>query len=131
MNVEPNYSICKCNTDIEDKVEGFVESPLKTTPVEGITTWTDEKSTRVGDLFAWSLEDVMKDVPDHIKYLFERSRLNRNEEQSIVLTLTLTWDVFSSVQYRNDTGDSRPIFQQMHHPPLASLKRKESTLRKY
>ena len=94
----------------------------QTNPVEG-STWTDEKSTRIGAFFVWSLEDVMKDVPYQVKDLFERSWVNLSKEQSIVLTLFLTefadifakddtdLGCFSTVQYRIDTGHSKPICQ--------------------
>ena len=77
-NDESNCNIHKCSSDMEDKVEGDVESPLKATPVDG--TWTDENSTGIGAFFVWYLEEVMKDVPDHVKDLYKRSRVILNEE---------------------------------------------------
>ena len=57
---ESKCSIHKCNNDMEDKVDRNAESPLKATPVEGTTIWTDEKPARIGVFLVCYLEEVME-----------------------------------------------------------------------
>ena len=104
VDMEANCSILQCSIDTEDKISEEVESSSKVP----------------------TLAEVAELVPNHIKDLFVRSRVNLDEGQSVELAQFLIEfaDVFakddtdlgcfSAIQHRIDTGDSKPIRQWMH-----------------
>ena len=120
---ESNCSIHKYNADMENQVQGCVEFLLKAAPVKGTTTWAHEKSMYIDAFFVYSLEDITKVIPNLVKDLFVRSRVNLNDEHKIVFILFLTefadifakyntgLGCFSTVQHRIDTEDSKAICQ--------------------
>ena len=99
VDMEANCSILQCSIDTEDKISEEVESSSK----------------------VHTLAEVAELVPNHIKDLFVRSRVNLDEEQSVELAQFLIEfaDVFakddtdlgcfSAIQHQIDTGDSKPI----------------------
>ena len=99
VDMEANCSILQCSIDTEDKISEEVESSSKVP----------------------TLAEVTELVPNHIKDLFVRSRVNLDEEQSVKLAQFLIEfaDVFakddtdlgcfSAIQHQIDTGDSKPI----------------------
>ena len=104
VDMEANSSILQCSIDTEDKISEVVESSSKVT----------------------TLAEVAELVPNHIKDLLVRSRVNLDEEHSVELAQFLIEfaDVFakddidlgcfSTIQHQIDTGDSKPIQQWMH-----------------
>ena len=79
VDIETNCSILQCSIDSEDKISEEVESPSKVP----------------------TLAEVAELVPNHIKDLFVRSRVNLDEEQSVKLAQFLI--EFADVFTKDDT----------------------------
>ena len=79
VDMEANCSILQCSTDTEDKILEEVESSSKVP----------------------TLAEFAELVPNHIKDLFDRSRVNLDEEQSVKLAQFLI--EFADVFARDDT----------------------------